>query len=149
MAQKLRVIGMFSVKFIYGLKALMEIAKEEPRASHIQELAKKIHAPVKYLEQVLAALGKARILTAKRGVGGGYWMAKNPVDIKLDEVARTLEGKDLEGILSGGAPVQDGVDSWLRELSQEIAKKLETTSLQDLLDREQSLRRHKSTMYYI
>lgn len=140
---------MFSVKSIYGLKALLEIAKEDSRASHIQGLAKKIRAPVKYLEQVLAALGKARVLTAKRGVGGGYRMARNPVDIKLIEVVRTLEGKDLEGMLLSDAKIQDGVDSWLYELSHEIAKKLEATTLQDLLDREQSLLTHKSTMYYI
>jgi Rrf2 family protein len=140
---------MFSAKSIYGLKALLQIAKEDSRPSHIQDLAKKIHAPVKYLEQVLAALGKVRILNAKRGVGGGYRMAKNPVDIKLLEVVCTLEGKDHEGILMGDVTVQDGVDSWLRELSHEIAKKLESTTLQDLLDREQSLLKHKSKMYYI
>jgi Rrf2 family protein len=140
---------MFTAKLVYGLKALLQIAKDRERPSHIQDLAKSIHAPVKYLEQVLAALGKARILTAKRGVGGGYWIARSPVDVKLDEVVRILEGKGHEGMLCNAGGIEDGVDDWLFELSCHIAKRLEETSLQDLLDRENLLRQNKTTMYYI
>lgn len=140
---------MFTAKLVYGLKALLQIAKDKEKPCHIQELAKNIHAPVKYLEQVLAALGKARILTAKRGVGGGYWIARSPLDVKLDEIVRILEGKGHEGMLCPAGDIQDGVDDWLSELSGHIAKRLEQTSLQDLIDRENLLHQDRNTMYYI
>jgi len=45
-----------------------------------------------YLEQLLRALKKAGLVTAKRGVAGGYCIARAPETISVEDVLRALEG---------------------------------------------------------
>jgi len=77
----------------YALKALLDLALHyEQGLTTIHDLAKRIDAPVKFLEQVLLDLKKGGFVESKRGNVGGYQLAKDPADITLGEVVRFIDG---------------------------------------------------------
>ncbi|OLV18352.1 Rrf2 family transcriptional regulator [Deinococcus marmoris] len=49
-----------------------------------------IHRP--YLVRILAALGNKGVVKSKKGIGGGYALARKPALISLCEVVRAVDG---------------------------------------------------------
>ena len=45
-----------------------------------------------YLEKIISKLEKTGLIKAKKGVQGGYFLAKSPKRIKIGEIIRALEG---------------------------------------------------------
>ena len=78
----------------YGLKALIDLAAQgDPQtATQIKEIAERQQIPVKFLEQILLTLKNAGILRSRAGVGGGYYLAREPGEITLGQVIRVLDG---------------------------------------------------------
>ncbi len=77
----------------YALKAVLDLAihyNKELVTSH--DLAKRIDAPVKFLEQVLLELKKGGFVESKRGNIGGYLLSRSPREITVGEVIRYVEG---------------------------------------------------------
>ena len=77
----------------YALKALLDLAVHyEQGVSTIHEVAKRINAPVKFLEQVLLELKNGGFVESRRGNVGGYQLAKDPSDITVGQVVRFMDG---------------------------------------------------------
>jgi len=77
----------------YALKALLDLAVHyESGVTTINEIAKRIDAPVKFLEQVLLDLKKGSFVESRRGNIGGYYLARDPSDITLGQAVRYIEG---------------------------------------------------------
>ncbi len=78
----------------YGLKALIDLAaQEDPQAAtQIKDIAQRQQIPIKFLEQILLTLKNAGVLRSRAGVGGGYYLAKEPSEITLGQVVRVLDG---------------------------------------------------------
>ncbi len=77
----------------YALKALLDLAIHyEKGVSTINDIAKRIDAPVKFLEQVLLDLKKGGFVESKRGNVGGYQLAQHPNQIVLGDVVRYIDG---------------------------------------------------------
>lgn len=80
----------------YGLRAMIILAhayKESPDAMvQIKEISEQDKIPGKYLEQILLALKNAGMLQSRMGVGGGYYLARQPKDITLAQIIRVLDG---------------------------------------------------------
>lgn len=57
-----------------------------------QRLAEATCAPPKYLSKILVLLAKAGIVEAKRGIGGGYRLARPAHTVSLAEVIHAVEG---------------------------------------------------------
>ena len=86
----------------YSLKAILDLAMHyNKRVLPIQELAKKGDIPNKFLEQILLTLKKGGFVGSKRGVGGGYFLARPPESITVGEVVRFIEGP-IEPIACAG-----------------------------------------------
>ncbi|WP_442265397.1 RrF2 family transcriptional regulator [Tenacibaculum sp. ZS6-P6] len=84
---------MLSKKTKYGIKALTFIAKQEKGEKvQIATISESENISHKFLESILLTLRKAGVLGAKKGKGGGYYMIKDPSEVKMTEVIRTLEG---------------------------------------------------------
>lgn len=84
---------MLSKKTKYGLKALAYVAKhkgEDP--VQIGAIAKSENISQKFLESIMLTLRKAGFLGSKKGKGGGYYLRRQPEEIKMVEVMRILEG---------------------------------------------------------
>ena len=58
---------------------------------HKKEISKKENIPFDYLEKIVSELEKAGLVKAKKGVQGGYFLAKKPENITSGEIVRVLE----------------------------------------------------------
>jgi len=80
----------------YGLRAMIILAhayQESPDVMvQIKEISEQDKIPAKYLEQILLALKNAGMLQSRMGIGGGYYLARQPRDISLGQIIRVLDG---------------------------------------------------------
>jgi Rrf2 family protein len=77
----------------YSLKAILSLAVHYNKdIVTINELAKNLDIPVKFLEQILLDLKRGGFVDSKRGIKGGYFLLKHPKDIKVGDVIRFIEG---------------------------------------------------------
>ncbi len=84
---------MLSKKTKYGLKALSYLAKQEQNVPVlISDISTSENISKKFLESILLTLKKAGILSSKKGKGGGYYLLKKPIEIKISTIIRLLEG---------------------------------------------------------
>ena len=78
----------------YALKAVLDLAlryeSREPVSIH--DTAKRIDAPVKFLEQIYSGLKTHGIIESRRGSSGGYLLARTPEKITVGEIIRLIEG---------------------------------------------------------
>ena len=84
---------MISKKTKYGLKAMTYLARQEDRKPvQISVISKEENISQKFLESILLTLRKNGFLGSKKGKGGGYYLLKDPKDIKMAPIMRILEG---------------------------------------------------------
>ncbi len=84
---------MLSKRAKYALNALLELARtaeEGPRSA--ASIAAAAHVPGKFLEAILLELGKAGIISSRKGRGGGHRLVRSPGDISVAEVLRLFDG---------------------------------------------------------
>lgn len=82
-----------STKGRYGLRAVLDIAlNSDEEAVALSTIAERQSISISYLEQLIAKLKKAGIVSSTRGAKGGYILAKDPSQISVGEVLRALEG---------------------------------------------------------
>jgi Rrf2 family protein len=82
-----------SAKADYAVRATLELAAAdggEPVKG--EKIADAQDIPLQFLEHILLELKHARIVRAKRGARGGYWLARPADDITLANVIRAVEG---------------------------------------------------------
>ena len=84
---------MLSKKCSYAIHALVYLAERMDQGPiHIQEISEKKHIPRKFLEAILLELNRAKVIGAKRGKGGGYFLKKKPEQINLIDIIRLMDG---------------------------------------------------------
>ena len=72
----------------------------------MRDIAERTGLPQPYLEQILLALKGAGLVRSKRGVGGGYVLAREPDTITLGDIVSAVDGPITLGDF--GLPHQDG-----------------------------------------
>lgn len=79
----------------YGLRVLMYLAakKDENRVT-IDELSGIFNVPRNHLNKVVHQLGKEGFIDTRRGKNGGFLLAVDPADVRLDKIIRRLEGDE-------------------------------------------------------
>ncbi|MGH9154607.1 MAG: RrF2 family transcriptional regulator [Acidimicrobiales bacterium] len=92
----------------YASRALLSLAlRAEPGSpTSVRDIAERTGLPQPYLEQILLALKGAGLVRSKRGVGGGYVLARDPGDITLGQIVSAVDGPIVAGDF--GQPHQDG-----------------------------------------
>ena len=84
---------MLSKRTKYGIKALTYLARLESQSPvPISTISKSENISVKFLESILLILRKNGFLGSKKGKGGGYYLLKDPNEIKMTSIMRVLEG---------------------------------------------------------
>ena len=82
-----------STKGRYGLRALIDLGLySENETVSIASIAARQNISESYLEQLIAKLRKAGMVTSVRGAGGGYKLAKPAAEISVGDILRALEG---------------------------------------------------------
>ena len=92
----------------YASRALLSLALHdgEHRPTSVRDIADRTGLPQPYLEQILLALKGAGLVRSKRGVGGGYVLARSPAAITLGQIVSSVEGPIVAGDF--GEPHQNG-----------------------------------------
>jgi len=82
-----------STKGRYGLRAVLDLAVHaDEEAVALSHIAERQGISINYLEQLIAKLKKAGIVTAIRGAQGGYRLAAPAEEISVGAILRALEG---------------------------------------------------------
>ncbi len=125
----------------YGMRLMVDLARHWGEGSvSLHAVATREDLPEAYLEQLVAVLRKAGLVTGKRGAGGGYVLARDPSAISAGDVVRALEGPIEPQICTAeGDPVLNCVrepgcgtrEVWLK-LQSTIAQALDSMTLADL-----------------
>ncbi len=63
----------------------------EKEVCPIKEISEKENISFDYLEKIVSELERAGLVKAKKGVQGGYFLAKEPEKITSGEIVRVLE----------------------------------------------------------
>ena len=144
-----------STKGEYGTRALLELALHQGEGLVLlKDIAQNQQIPLQYLEHLIAPLIAGGILRSTRGAKGGVSLARPAGEIKLSEVIQLLEGSiapvdcvNNPGVC-GRAELCVPRDIW-GELKKAMDGVLESTTLQDLVERQKRKEKPPEIMYYI
>jgi Rrf2 family transcriptional regulator, nitric oxide-sensitive transcriptional repressor len=81
---------MFSQTTEYALRAAVCLAYTPERLTPTPELARMTKVPPNYLAKVLQMLSAADLIIGRRGVGGGYRLARMPEKISMLDVINAI-----------------------------------------------------------
>jgi Rrf2 family protein len=81
-----------SAKADYAVRAAVEMAAAGDEPVKGERIAEAQDIPLQFLEHILLELKHARLVRARRGARGGYWLAKPPEEITLANLIRAVEG---------------------------------------------------------
>lgn len=127
-----------SSKGRYAVRIMIDIAKNGTDFVSVAEIAQRQNISVKYLENIIAKLVKAKLLISMRGVKGGYKLSKNPNEYSIKEILDiTGDTSDLVACAKQNCPRQNSCDSkkcWLA-LQSLINDFLDGVTLQNLIDK--------------
>jgi Rrf2 family protein len=139
----------------YGTKALLELALHYREGLiPLKDIAQRQQIPLQYLEHLITPLIAGGLVRSTRGARGGVLLAKSPKEIRLSEVIQLLEGSIalVECVNNPGACSRSELcvtrDVW-GELKKAMDGVLESTTLQDLVERQKSKGQSKLVMYHI
>ena len=91
----------------YACRALLSLSlHRDDGPTSVRDIAERTGLPQPYLEQILLALKGAGLVRSKRGVGGGYVLARDPEDIDLAQIVSAVDGPIQAGDF--GQPHTDG-----------------------------------------
>lgn len=92
----------------YAARALLSLTlhSDHEGPTSVRDIAERTGLPQPYLEQILLALKGAGLVRSKRGVGGGYVLAREPDAITLSDIVSAVDGPIVAGDF--GEPHTDG-----------------------------------------
>jgi Rrf2 family protein len=144
-----------STRARYGTRALLDLAlHSDEGAVLLKDIARRQEFSLPYLQHLITPLIAAGIIKSTRGARGGILLLKPPAEIKLSEVLQLLEGSIAPADCVNNpktCPRSDLCvtrDIW-GELEKVMNAVLESTTLQDLVERQKRKERPKKTMYDI
>jgi Rrf2 family cysteine metabolism transcriptional repressor len=129
----------------YATQAVLHLTLQYPEVVAIHDIAARHHIPLKYLEQILLELKRSGILESRRGVNGGYTLARAPEKISVGEVLQTVDGGGFTETscthadgLRGALCVEGeacGLKRMWRDVQDAVEKILFATSFEDVRKR--------------
>ena len=82
---------MFSQTVEYALRAVVCLAQNAEHSLTTQQVSGMTRVPGSYLSKVLQLLGRAGLIQATRGIGGGYTLRRPPVEISILDVVNAID----------------------------------------------------------
>lgn len=131
-----------SSKSQYAVTAVYHLAQNyiyNPESiCNIREIAESEHIPFKFLEQILADLKNDGIVDSKRGINGGYFLVREPAEITVGEVIRSVEGDILPFECTDGSRCIKQEQCSIRQvwvdLKRSVGSVLDTRTFADLVN---------------
>lgn len=129
---------MFSQTTEYALRAMAWLALSPQDLVSTGSLAEHTKVPEHYLAKVLQQLAGGKLIKGRRGVGGGYKLARPASQISISDVVRTVGRLDRITTCPLGISTHGSNLCPLHRLLDDVAKaameRLDGRSLQDLID---------------
>jgi Rrf2 family transcriptional regulator, cysteine metabolism repressor len=130
-----------SMKSEYACLALIDLAEHYTEGLvKSDEIASRKKLPKKFLDQILFILRNAGYVKSKRGINGGYRLAKDPADITIAEIIRIMDGPlapvhSVSTYFYEKTPIEQNKKllKLLKEIRDYIATRMENTTLADLI----------------
>ena len=148
-----------SLRGDYALRALIVLAENYNQGIvRIQTISERQNIPKRFLEQILNDVKSGGFVESRRGIAGGYQLARSPELITLAELICYLEGtlaavsSDTEGAGRRGVKIDEvrlAIRSVMKEVQESILKVLEHITLADLCERARKLRNDNSGLEYM
>ena len=139
----------------YGTRMLLDLALHQGGDPvPLKDIAKREGISLLYLEHLVTPLIAAGIIRSTRGARGGVSLVKSPQEMKISEVVELLEGSiaPVDCVDDPKACSRSELcvtrDVWV-ELKKAMDGVLESTTLQDLVEKHQGKERRSEAMYYI
>jgi len=139
----------------YGLRALLDIALHQGEGLVLlKDIARRQEVSLPYLEHLITPLVAAGIVKSTRGARGGVSLLKPPSEIKLSEVVQLLEGCIAPADCVNNPEICHRSafcvthDVW-SEMKNAMIQVLDSTTLQDLVERQRRKGQLETSMYYI
>lgn len=134
-----------SVKVDYACRVLAHMARLHGTGelAQIDQLAKIESVPANFLAQILGELRNGGLVTSKRGIQGGYALARAPDQISLYDIVKIIDGEFLE--LSGNHAGRSG--RRLQQIWTEIRSLLDDKARSYTLDT--FIMKDSTEMYHI
>jgi Rrf2 family protein len=123
----------------YGLRAVLEIALDESERGVFQkDIAERQRISVKYLDNIIAALKTAGLISNTKGKKSGYKLTRKPEEIKILDVYNAFEpGVVVVDCLSGnyicGLSSKCGVRDFWDGLNNMIIDYFDSYTLEDMI----------------
>ena len=149
-----------SLRGEYALRALLVLGRncEQPLV-RIQKISDQQNIPKRFLEQILNDLKSAGLVRSKRGMAGGYRLARRPEQISLAEIVRHVEGAlapvscvSERFYEKCSCPDEDrcAIRSVMKEVRDAIVKVLDEVTVADLCERVRKLQgTHSNPLDYV
>ena len=144
-----------STKGRYGARLMLDLALHYGKGSLLlKDVAKRQEISEKYLGHLILPLKAAGLINATRGAHGGYTLAKAPENITLREVIQAVEGEMAVVECVSSPKVCSRVDFCVTRdiwslMSEKITEILDSTTLQDMVNRQGEKQRPHSLVYSI
>jgi Rrf2 family protein len=81
-----------SAKSDYAIRALLQLAANEPDLVKVDVIVREQKLPRKFVEAILGELRRDSIVRSQRGAEGGYALARPAGEITLGAVIRAVDG---------------------------------------------------------
>jgi Rrf2 family protein len=144
-----------STKGRYGLRALLDLALHQDEGLvPLKDIARRQEFSLPYLEHLVTPLIAAGLVKSTRGARGGVLLLKPPSEVKLSEVVQILEGSIAPVDCVNNPAVCHRAascvtrDIWI-EMKKAMSRVLDSTTLQDLVERQRQKGQLETVMYYI
>jgi len=144
-----------STRARYGTRALLDLGLHQREAPVLlKDIAQRQQISLKYLEHLITPLIAGGLVRSTRGARGGVSLAKPPEQVKLSEVIYLLEGSiaPVDCINNPRVCSRSELcvtrDIW-GELKKAMNGVLESTTLQDLVERQRRKEQPEEAMYHI
>jgi len=139
----------------YGLRALLDLALHQGEGLiPLKDIARREEVSLPYLEHLITPLIAAGLVKSTRGARGGVSLLKPPSEIKLSEVVQLLEGSIAPVDCVNNPDVCHRSascvtrDIWV-EIKEAMSQVLDSTTLQDLVERQRQKGQTETEMYHI
>lgn len=114
------------------------LSESEFEFRSLREISEQEGISFDYLEKICSKLEKAGLVRSKKGIQGGYSLARSPKRIRVGEIMRVLEEKMIlvECIGNKGGCSREGscksINVW-RKLQESMEKTIDSITLHDLI----------------
>ena len=134
-----------TAKLDYTCRILCELARSYPGGEpvSIEYLSRTEGVPANFLAQILGELRTSRLVVSRRGIQGGFLLARPPADITLLDIIEAVEGDLLASSGNHGGRSGRALKQVWDEIGEAMAAKARSYSLESMAARVDA------EMYYI